>query len=183
MFLVVPCQVRTEISAAFLQIPEPSRIFRITFYRAERRLDKRIVIGGSRPHKSLRHFHVFQHPLNRLALQLPAPVVEHFRPLILRQVQDVLGPHSIVQELAGFLHRLLPADPPRRCLAGILIQQQVQIQITAPLIRRQIADIPTPTLVRPRQRPPCRRQTLPIIPVIVAAPGHQPGFSQKPVGR
>ena len=44
MFLVVPGQVRIEISVTILRIPESSRIFRITFYRAERRLDKRIGI-------------------------------------------------------------------------------------------------------------------------------------------
>ena len=127
---VVPGKVSTEVVDGLTVIQEPTRILGSSFDGAEGRLDERVVVGGSGASKELRHAVVFTHPLDGLGLHLAAPVVDEFGPLVLRQVQDVLIDQAPLQQKPRLLGRLLPADAPLDDLAGVFIQQQVEVRDT-----------------------------------------------------
>ncbi len=92
-----------EVGHGLAVIQEPPQIFRGPLGGAEGRFDKRIVVGRPRSGEQLRHAVVFAEPLDRLGLHLTAAVVDDFRPLVFRQIEDVLIGQSTLQKPSGFL--------------------------------------------------------------------------------
>src|SRR5258708_39967213 len=95
---VIPGKVPSEIGDGLSIVQEAIGVFWSSFYRAESRLDKRIVVGGSRARKQLRHAVMFAQLLDWLGLHLAAAVIDEFGALILRQVQDVLLNQAAFQQ-------------------------------------------------------------------------------------
>jgi hypothetical protein len=139
--------VPVEVGHGLAVIQEPPRIFRGPLGGAEGRFDERIVIGRPRSGEQLRHAVVFTEPLDRLGLHLTAAVVDDFRPLVFRQIEDVLIGQSTLKKPSGFLGGLRPSDSPLDGLAGPLVQQQLQVEVQPLLVGHQVADVPAPALV------------------------------------
>src|SRR5450759_4604464 len=126
---VVPSKVAIEIDDGLVVIQESTGILRGSFYGAEGRFDVRIVIGSSGASKQLGHAVILTQSLDGLGFHLAAAVVDEFGPLVLRQVQDVLGQQASLQQEPRLLGRLVPTDAPLDGFAGPLIQQPVEVKI------------------------------------------------------
>ena len=147
MLGVVPAKESIKVSCGVLTVQKSCWVLGRSFDRSECRFHKRVVIGGSRSGKQLGHLMEFKHILNRLCLHLTAPIVDNFRSLIFRQIQNVLGKQAALKKLLGLLCCLIPTDKPVDDFAGIFIQQQVQIEEKTFFISQKVADIPAPSLV------------------------------------
>ena len=77
MLCIVPLKITGKIFHCLFLVPETTRVFMDTFYRAKRRFNKWIVIGGSRTGKELWHRVIFQQPAYRFSLHLAAPVINY----------------------------------------------------------------------------------------------------------
>src|SRR5258708_36193513 len=109
---VIPGKVPSEIGDGLSIVQEAIGVFWSSFYRAESRLDKRIVFGGSRARKQLRDAVMFAQLLDWLGLHLEAAVIDEFGALLLRQVPDSLLNQAAFRHEASVLGCLLPTDAP-----------------------------------------------------------------------
>ena len=151
MFGIVPGEKSIKVSCGLVAVQKSSRILEHRFNRSECGFYKRVVIGGSRSSKQLRHLMGFKHSLDRFGFHLTAPIIDNLRALILGQIENVFGNQAAFKKSPGFLSRLMPVDPPVDGFAGILIEQQIKIKEEPLLTGRKITDIPAPSLVRTGQ--------------------------------
>ena len=100
---IVPGELPGKVGHGLAVIKEPPRIFRGPLGGAEGRFDERIVVGRPRSGEQLRHAVVFTEPLDRLGINLTAAVVNDLRPLVFRQIEDVLIGQSTLKKPSGFL--------------------------------------------------------------------------------
>ncbi len=149
MLAVVPMKILGKILPRLHIVKKPAGISMESFHRAECRFNERVVIGGSWSGKQLRHAMVLQQLANRFCLHLPASIIDQFRSLLVRKIEDIFSHQSIVKQPASRCAVLPPADQPGNDLPGIFVKQQIQVQKQAFLKGRQIADVPAPPLVRP----------------------------------
>jgi hypothetical protein len=82
---------------------------------------------------------------------LAASVIDHLRALILGQIENILTDEASFKKMMGLISPLMPADKPMNGLPGIFIEQEIEIEKKPFLMGEQVADIPTPSLIRPSE--------------------------------
>ena len=144
---IIPWEKLTKVFLSVCLVDKSTGVFRHTLNRAKDCLNVRIIIGGSRTGKYLGHLVILEHLLDDLGLHLTAPVVDHFRTLIFGEIEDVFVDQAAFNQALGFICGEVPADKPADLLAGVFVDQQVEIK-EYPLGKgSQIADIPAPALI------------------------------------
>jgi hypothetical protein len=170
---IIPLKISFKVPHRILQVKESPGISWSSLCGTERWLHKRIIVGGSRPGKELRHSVKLKDRLYRSRFHLPASVIDNLWSLLFGTIQDVLSEQTPFEELLGILCPLVPTDQPVDRLAGILIKEQVQIEKQGSLVGVQVAYIPAPPLVGTRDLLSRGRHWAPVMMMVGSSHAHQ----------
>jgi hypothetical protein len=157
MLSIIPMKVSFKVPHSVLPVKEATGISLSRLRGTERCLYKRIIVGGSWPCKELRHPVKLKDGFYRSSFHLLPSVIDNFRSLLFRTIQDVLGEQPTFEKLPGIFCPLAPTDQPVDRFAGVLVKEQAQIQKRGSLIGTQEAYVPAPPLVGTRDLSSCGR--------------------------
>jgi len=115
-----------------------------------------------------------KHLFNGSGFHLTPPVIDDFRTTLFGKIQDVFRKQPSFNEPFGLQRPLMPADEPMNRFPGIFVQKEIQIKKQPFFEGRQIADVPTPSLVGTGQFLSNRWKGIAVMMPVLSSQGGEP---------